>query len=355
MKEIFEEIFDAAPDAMIVTDIHGCIVNVNQQALKLFGYERDKLVGKQVEILIPSDLAVQHHIHRQNYINAPRMREMGKGMVLKAIKKNGSEFNAEISLSPIGDNKPLFISAAIRDVTEKMQMLDSLKRHETLLQEQNEQLKNFAYIVSHNLRSYANNINIMLAFVEDSVPSEKADIMGHLKKTAAALADTIKDLDKIVAVHAARKDQMEKVNVNQCIEKILEILGPDIDRYGVAIRKQVPETASIECIPAYLESIFFNLLSNSIKYRSPCRAPIITIRYFKENDNAVMQFSDNGLGIDLNKYGPKLFGLYQTFHANAEAKGVGLFITRKQVEVMGGRIEVQSQPGEGTTFTIYFS
>ena len=262
MNDIFQAIFESAPDAMIVTDLQGRIVNVNYQTLKLFGYERNELVGKQVEILIPPSMAHKHHQHTKNYSHAPKTREMGKGLVLKAIKKDGSEFNAEISLSPISEDKPVFISAAIRDITEKKQLLDKLQQSETQLHEQNERLKNFAYIVSHNLRSYASNFSTMLGLFDQANPQTELDIMDHLKKTSVALGDTIKDLDKIVAIHLINKDQMEKVNAKRCIEKIIEVLKSEIDKYGITVENHLVSETEVVCIPAYLESIFFNLISN---------------------------------------------------------------------------------------------
>jgi PAS domain S-box-containing protein len=355
MKGIFEAIFESAPDAMIVTDLQGCIVNVNRQTRSLFGYAQNELIGKPVEILIPPSLAAQHHSHTRNYSHAPKAREMGKGLVLKAIKKDGSEFNAEISLSPISNDNPVFISAAIRDVTEKKHLLNKLQDNESQLNEQNERLKNFAYIVSHNLHSYARNFKTMLDIFEHADSTDRGDIMGHLKKNAEALNNTINDLDKIVSVHAFRGDQLEKINVKKCLEKIIEVLKSDIDNHKVLIEDSVSAEIEIEYIPAYLESIFFNLLSNGIKYRSPDRRPVINIKTDYENGRLVLEFKDNGLGIDMSRNSTKIFGMYQTFHTNADAKGLGLFITRNQVEAMGGKIELQSEPGKGTTFKIFLS
>lgn len=355
MRALFEAIFESAPDAMIITDLQGRIVNINNQTVRLFGYAKNELIGKPVEILIPPALTDRHRTHRKNYLQSPKTRQMGNGMILKAIKKDGSEFNAEISLSPISEDTPVYVSAAIRDVTEKKQLLDKLQKSEAQLHEQNERLNNFAHIVSHNLRSYAGNFQIMLQLFEDATPSESADIMSHLKKTSAALVDTIQDLDKVVSVQSFRREQLEKVNMKRCLEKITEILKPEIDRHEVTIEDHIADETELEYIPAYLESILFNLLSNSIKYRDPARKPVITIRSVVNNSKLVLEVSDNGLGIDLARHGEKLFGMYKTFHGNKDAKGVGLFITRKQVEALGGRIEVQSEPGKGTTFKIFFA
>ena len=115
------------------------------------------------------------------------------------------------------------------------------------------------------------------------------------------------------------------------------------------------EEICIEYNPAYLESIILNLLSNAIKYRDPEKKPMVTINLFQENENVFLTVSDNGLGIDMEKHGDKLFGMYKTFHGNKNSKGIGLFITKNQIESMGGTIKVESEPGKGTTFEIKLS
>jgi signal transduction histidine kinase len=104
----------------------------------------------------------------------------------------------------------------------------------------------------------------------------------------------------------------------------------------------------------HIESIFLNMISNAIRYSAPNRPPEIKITSYKQDEWAVVEFEDNGLGMDLKRYGDRLFGLYQRFHGNKEGKGLGLYMTRSQVTAMGGKIEVESEPGEGTKFKIYF-
>jgi signal transduction histidine kinase len=123
---------------------------------------------------------------------------------------------------------------------------------------------------------------------------------------------------------------------------------------GVVITNHVSDKLNIEAIPAYLDSILLNLITNAIKYRSPNRAPTIDISSKNQGDYLVLSVKDNGLGLDLNKYKDKLFGMYKTFHNNPNSRGIGLFITKNQIEAMNGKIEVESKVDEGTTFKIYF-
>jgi len=117
----------------------------------------------------------------------------------------------------------------------------------------------------------------------------------------------------------------------------------------------IEDDVKINVIPAYLDSILMNLFTNAIMYKSPDRDPIITLSSSRENGYTILSINDNGLGIDLKKYGDKLFGMYKTFHDNADAKGIGLFLTKNQIEAMGGKITVSSEVGQGTTFYIHFN
>jgi signal transduction histidine kinase len=121
------------------------------------------------------------------------------------------------------------------------------------------------------------------------------------------------------------------------------------------VNNNVAPGLEIEYNPAYIESILFNFLSNAIKYGKPGRKTVINIDCSDHNGHLVLQIADNGLGMDLQKIGEDLFGMYKTFHRNSDAKGIGLFITKNQVEAMGGKIEVESEVDKGTTFKIYLT
>jgi signal transduction histidine kinase len=127
----------------------------------------------------------------------------------------------------------------------------------------------------------------------------------------------------------------------------------DLKTNNVKIVNKIPDGFKLKTDKAYLDSIVLNLLSNAIKYRRPDEDPIITIEAGERNSVSYFIIQDNGKGIDLEKYGEKLFGMFKTFHGNRDARGIGLFITRNQIEALGGTIEVESKVGEGTKFTVY--
>jgi signal transduction histidine kinase len=127
-----------------------------------------------------------------------------------------------------------------------------------------------------------------------------------------------------------------------------------INRESARIVSDFSNLKEIMYIPEYLESILLNLITNAIRYKQPGRKPVIFLQSYLKNDQPYLEVSDNGMGIDLDRHGDKMFGMYKTFHHNPDAKGIGLFITRNQVETMGGSISVTSTVNIGTTFKIKF-
>jgi len=223
-----------------------------------------------------------------------------------------------------------------------------------LVTEQNKRLINFSYIVSHNLRSHTSNIKTIIDLLEvtnDQI--ERLELLTHLKTVSNSLDNTLHNLNEVVAIQTVKALNIETINVFNFIEKAMAVLSKQIELKKVSIINKVSNDVLINYNPAYFESIIFNFLSNAIKYSSNERQPIIIFEIEFIQNRTVLSISDNGLGIDLEKNGNKLFGLYKTFHGNKDARGIGLFISNNQIEAMGGKIEVDSELNIGTTFKIH--
>ncbi|MBW4890918.1 PAS domain S-box protein [Mucilaginibacter sp. HMF5004] len=241
----------------------------------------------------------------------------------------------------------------IADVTEQKQKEQQLRHTYDLITEQNSRLVNFAYIISHNLRTHSGNFEMLVKLIEDTHDEdEKAELMQHLKKVSEMLSETIMHLNEVVSVQTSINQQLTTIDLFEYIEKAIEVLTIKTNDKEVIIKNHVPEGFELEYNAAYIESIIFNFLSNGIKYRHPERQTVINVSVYQENDHIILEFADNGLGIDMEKNREKLFGMYRTFHHNADAKGIGLFITKSQVEAMGGKIDVTSEVNKGTSFKI---
>lgn len=227
-------------------------------------------------------------------------------------------------------------------------------RTEYLLK-QNKQLESFTHMISHNLRSHVSNLNSLLYFYkEEENKDEKDFLIDQLEKTVNNLGTTLNDLLEIIRIKEDAKKENERLSFEETFSKVKEIFERKIAETKAEIITDFSKAPEIDYSPVYLESIIQNLLSNSLKYSSPERTPVIRFVTSIVNDSIQLEVSDNGLGIDLIKYGSQVFGLNKVFHSHPESKGVGLFITKAQIEGMGGEIHVHSEVNKGTTFTILF-
>jgi signal transduction histidine kinase len=163
------------------------------------------------------------------------------------------------------------------------------------------------------------------------------------------------NLNEVVSIQTDINPIIEDLNLNNYIQKTIEVLGNQIIKNNVLIHNNISDTATVSFNPAYLESVLLNFISNAIRYKHPQRRPEIILHFYTENKTKVLEIKDNGIGIDLKKNGKKLFGLYKTFTSNPESRGIGLFISKNQIDAMKGKIEVESTLNKGTTFKIHFN
>lgn len=221
---------------------------------------------------------------------------------------------------------------------------------------QNGQLKEFAHIASHNLRSSSHNMMALIDLVEDDSPKEEYQkIFQMLRKVSENMDRSLNDLLEIIRVKKSREIQKEVIIFQNIYDKIIETLQGDILQHHIKISGDFSEAPDVFYTRIYLESAMQNLISNAIKYRSSERECEIKVYSTMVQGQVELHVQDNGLGIDMQRHGDKLFGLYQKFHNHPEAKGIGLFLTKAQIENQGGRIRASSDGKNGTTFSIRFA
>ena len=224
------------------------------------------------------------------------------------------------------------------------------------LMKQNKQLIEFAHITSHNLRAPASNLfSLLFLYKKAETIEEKEELFERFESVVTHLSDTLNDLMKAIQIKEEGSKNIESVEFEHILKKTKEILSGQIIETDASITYDFSAASKINYNKSYLESIFLNLLTNSLKYKSPERSPDIHIHTEIKNGSLILYIRDNGLGIDLKKHSTKLFGLRKTFHRHKEARGIGLFITKAQVEAMGGTISVISEPHKGTMFLINFN
>ena len=221
---------------------------------------------------------------------------------------------------------------------------------------QNRQLDDFAHLTSHNIRSPAVNLFTLINLLnENSSLDDYKFIFDKLSKVSKNLNETLNELIEVLQVKSDTEIEHHTLQFEDILRKVKESMEGDIMLSQAQISSNFSEAEQIQYPKAYLESIFHNLLSNAIKYCSPERLPRITISTRRQNNNVLLEITDNGLGIDMERYGHQVFGLRKIFHRKENARGIGLFMTKTQVEALGGNISLQSEVGKGSIFTITFN
>ncbi len=243
--------------------------------------------------------------------------------------------------------------------------LEGLIEHRTLelkkaieeLSKQNQDLEQFSYIVSHNLRSPVARILGLVSILDKTQIRDEYNqqILSHLSDVSDSLDTVIKDLTQIIAIRNSLDKTKEIINLEEITHLVLEHLSNEIEHTGTQVNLNFLQAKEVPFIKAYAQSIIHNLISNAIKYRSPKRKPQIDVFTQATGSYIVLAVKDNGIGIDLKNIGTyKIFGLYQRVATHIEGKGIGLYLAKTQIEALGGRIEVESEIDKGSTFRVYF-
>jgi signal transduction histidine kinase len=307
-------------------------------------------------------LAIQNKFIQQQH---QEIEEKNEELILKQqevlvqsdwlILKNEELRNAQITIQEQNEQLKLYNENLEADVAERTLQLTETNGE---LVKNIQQLEQFAYIVAHNLRGpVARLLGLSLLFemAKDSI-DDKEFIISKIKQEIVGLDNVIADLNIILQVKKGMENEVENIQLDEKLASVMASLKDEIIESGTRITSDFSKINQVTFIHPYLYSILYNLISNAIKYRSPLRDPIIKISSEITDDYTIcLKISDNGLGMDLEKYGNNVFGLYKRFHLHKEGKGMGLYLVKTQIEMMGGKIEIESQQNVGTTFNIYFS
>lgn len=265
----------------------------------------------------------------------------------------------EFLITPLRDGT---ISVFIRDITDSRNMQKDLFRANKQLNKlnrslvnQNQQLEDFAHITSHNLRAPIANLKALMQMHNDStLPHEREQYLSLLQEVIFKIDETLNELVDVVQIRKNVDMERERLLFSDRLQYVKDVLFADIEKSGILLTTDFDDAPMLEFPRLYLDSILQNLITNAIRYRAPERQPSLHLMSWQENGCVILTAEDNGLGIDMERFGHKLFGFRKTFHRNKDAKGLGLFITKTQVEAMGGSIRAESTPGRGTKFIITF-
>ncbi|TNE72839.1 PAS domain S-box protein [bacterium] len=345
-KKYTESILSTIPDLVFIMSNDGILV--------------DWVAGNESKLLMPPELFINKSVNdifpaqfsKQILDNIKKVIKTGKPILFEYSLPIGvTEAYFEARFTKLNDNQIIVLS---RDITllhnaevEKQKLIHRI-------QNQNNILQNYAHIISHNLRSHSSNITgIIYLLMEEFKHLHTNEMFNYLRKAADNLMSLVKHISETSSVFSDADLSYESINVQALTEKVINSIYFLKEQANVDIELQIPKQTNIYVHQDFAESIFLNLLTNAIKYRSPKRKAKILIKAQTEKEFVKISFQDNGLGIDLEKYGLKLFGLLKTFHENEDARGLGLFMVKNQIETMGGKIEVKSVVDKGTTFDVY--
>lgn len=355
----------SAQVAIVATDTSGTITLFNTGAERMLGYTAQELIGKETPILIHLEdeiAALSKELtafYKEDIVGFDTfVFEAKKGRQITRewtyVSKHGDKIPILLSVNAVmRENELIGFLGVATDISNLKKAEQEVKSLLEITQDQNNRLKNFAHIVSHNLRSHAGGITGMLKLMEVEFPEVAAnELVGIIVKGAENLELTVKDLTEVVKVNLTQNIK-SSINLHEIVQKNLDTLSLQSKNSGINIYNLLDVKLVVSGVAAYIDSIILNLITNAIKYKSSAPDSSLKIYAKSSKTHVIIYFEDNGQGIDLEKYGDKLFGMYKTFHSHHDSRGVGLFITKNQIESMGGKIEVNSELNVGTTFRVH--
>ena len=364
-------ILEAAVDAIIVINPIGAILAANEATVRLFGWEREQMLGRNVSMLMPEPFRSEHDSYLSRYLATGDAHIIGMGREVEAQRADGSVFPMSLSVSEVKTGEQHLFTGIIHDLTERNRQRDELERinaeledrvmertrelDESMveLQRSNRDLDQFASVASHDLKTPLRNVRQALELLEEHLTEglgvefddEAVELRNFTMSAAGRMEELIDGLLAYARVHGATAD--DAVDLGDVLAGVVAAVHLDLEELGATL--DIAELPMVVGNAVQLRQLFYNLIGNAIRYRSPERTLELSVEAKVVGDRAELTVRDNGIGIDPSHH-ERIFELFRRVQSTSDGVGLGLAICQRVVEEHGGEIRVESAPNEGAAF-----
>jgi PAS domain S-box-containing protein len=349
-KYIFEKFFELSGDLLCIAGYDGFFRKINPAVSKLLGYTNEELLSKPISEF--------QFIDDREYTLKSRKKVLENNPLFnfenRYVTKSGEIVWLSWTSMPIPDEKLVY--AVAKNVTHWKKLEEERNLLLTKFTKINNDLKKLSYTTSHDLRSPVNNLLAIFTLLDMSKieDSETLQFIEMLKTATESLKQALNDYVDVLLLEDKAIAHIEELDFTESFNTVTRSINSLIQSSKAVLNIDFSELEKINFNKAYLESIFLNLLTNSIKYANPGYSPVISVYTRKIDGIEQLIFSDNGIGFDMALVKDKIFGLHQKFNNHIDSKGIGLYLVNNHITSLGGKIDVESKINEGTTFTISF-
>ena len=346
----FELFFELSADLLCIAGFDGFFKRINPAVSKLLGYTNDELLSRPInDFVYIEDRAVTSKVRGELTRGKPLINFENR-----YVTKNGEL--VWLAWTSMNIDRDQMVFAIAKNITYRKRLEEERNALLLNMTKVNTDLRKLTFTTAHDLRSPINNLLSIFSLLNVS-KIEDQETLGYiniLKSASENLKQTLSDYVDVLVQKESANQQIEELDFNEVLNGVLRSIRSLIEDSGVTINADFSQLKTVNFNKTYLQSIFLNLLTNSIKYAKPGCLPVISIQTSTINGIKQLIFSDNCLGFDMDKVKDKIFGLHQKFHHHNDSKGIGLYLIYNHITSMGGRISVESKLNEGATFTITF-
>jgi PAS domain S-box-containing protein len=347
----YERYFELTPDLVCIAGFDGYFKKINQAVVNTLGYSFEELYARPIfDFIHPEDEKVTS-IHRKELIKSNSLYTFEN----RYITKSGKIIWLAWTSIPSDEDQTIF--AIAKEITHKKRLEAERNNQLAELSKSNKNFEQINYKTSHDLRSPVNNLNSILEMIDlDKIEDDKnKKLINLLKSGAQQLKEKMSLYINSLIDTNSPNIKVETISFEKSLESVLESINNLVSKSGAKFLTDFKNAPVVNFNEEYLESIFLNLITNSIKYTAPDKTAEIKINSQDLTSKIELTYEDNGIGFDIEKVKDRIFGLHQTFHHNEDSKGIGLYLVHTHVTSLGGNIKVESEVNKGTIFTITFN